>query len=623
VAVHKVLTGTAAAGDLGTAANLALDALAVPGVMPEAGPEGGFVVFLCAGGRLDAGAFAMARARIEAGDIDALSCPLRQWSLDLGRVVDGPDLAARGDDPLDIALSRQPGLDGILLRWPVTDRCAEGQSSFGALGFWWRAITRAAGRGRLGVMTDPLGHRAHPADPDAGLFQALTDLIGQNQSVTKWAAKWADTALPRLLTGLTPGGIAGLLAAGPALAEVIGDAGSGAVIRAFARNDLPAARQALQALRQRPMSDPELLAQSLFSTPALQTHPAPMRVCVTGKHAHRQPFAYAALAPLWADRVALTGSATQTDLIVIAHPHNLLDLRPDLAEAAARGTPVALISEEPFWDSLFSPDPLAHRVTLPAAHLGAVRAHQVTHHRSAIFDFDRIPYFLLTDPGYVARYAALFSRNAAVTAADWAEAFAQRPYDITFMAERRPEAFHDVRFAAGDITGLCAWRTRLALGCRGPGVQRLGASWGVGPSRFDLTDWHADKIAQLDGQTKVLSGIENTHQPTYLSEKLFDAFACGARPLYVASPGHRVHDLGLPAGAWLNLWGHSPETAQNAIDGAIVGASWDPGFYSAYAAAQGRLAALFTDADILAAERTRLGRALVAEVDRLIQCGPA
>jgi hypothetical protein len=193
------------------------------------------------------------------------------------------------------------------------------------------------------------------------------------------------------------------------------------------------------------------------------------------------------------------------------------------------------------------------------------------------------------------------------------------PYDITFMAERRPEAFHDVRFAAGDITGLCAWRTRLALGCTGPGVQRLGASWGHGPSRFDLTDWHADKIAGLDGQTKVLSGIENTHQPTYLSEKLFDAFACGARPLYVASPGHRVHDLGLPEGAWLNLWG---QTSDSAV-GLVEAAPWDGGFFAAYAAAQGRLAALFTDADILAAERARLGRALVAEVDRLIQCGPA
>ncbi|SMY09241.1 hypothetical protein [Flavimaricola marinus] len=613
VAVTTILTGTAADGDLGVAANLALDSLRVPGAARDR------VVFFCAGARIDGDAFALAREHAEAEALDVMAFPLRQWSHDRGHVIDGPDLAEpdpkgrTGEAILSRALSLRPGLDGMFLRWPVIGRCAEGRSSFGTLHLWWQALHSAE---RLDVAGQPLGHRAEPAEPDASLFDALTSLISRHND----AASWANAALPRLLEGVTPGAVTGLLAAGPALTKAIGDAGTDPLLRAFADGDLDTARQRLHSLRQSGSTGSIPPEQSLLSTPTAQTRPARFRVCVTGKHSHRQPFAYDALRPLWQDEVTLTDTASEADLIVIAHPHNLSDLSGPLAERADAGTPVALISEEPFWDTLFSPDPLARAVTLPAAHLGTIRAHQVTHHRSAIFDFDRIPYFLLTDPGYIQRYAELFRRNAALSAQDWATAFGDRPHDLTFMAERRPEAFHDMVLPSGDIVGLCAWRTRLAESCTEGRVQRLGASWGHGPSRFDLIDWHGDKIAQIDGQrTRILSGLENTHQPTYLSEKLFDAFACGARPLYYASPGHRVHDLGIPAGAWLNLWGHSVEAAVTAV----YSARWDDAFHADYAAAQTRLAALFTDADCIAAERARLGRALTREVARLVQFGAA
>lgn len=610
-----IITGTAGHGDLGVAANIALDALLVPGAARDR------LVFLCAGAGIDKAAFTDARAQAEAEALDLLAFPLRQWSLDLGQLIDGPDQQIHPEiDTLSRAKTLRPGLDGMIIRSPITGpltaRCAEGQASFGALGFWWHALNTAT---RIGVYPHPLGHRGHPPDPDAALLHAMTALIEQDPS----AALWADSAVDRLLAGLTPGAVTGLLAAGPALAQAIGPTASSPVVQAFAAGDTPGARHALRPL----MSDHETGAitaeQSLLSTPTLHTTPAAPRVYITGAHQHRQPFAYAALAPLWEGQIDLTTDPKDADLISIAHPHNLGDMTEAAAGKVAQGTPTALISEEPFWDTLFSPDPLAHMVVLHAAHLGSAQVHQVNHHRSPIFDFARIPYFLLTDPGYIQRYGALFHRNAQLTAEDWAHAFANRPHDITFMAERRPEAFHDIDLPSGDITGLCAWRTRLAIGCITGRVQRLGASWGHGASRFDLSDWHSDKLAGLDGQTRILSGVENTHQPTYLSEKLFDAFACGARPIYYASPGHRVHDLahdiGLPSEAWINLWGQNSDAAPEAIDAA----PWDAAFYSAYAQAQSALAALFTDAQAVASERARLGHALIAEVRRLVDYGPA
>ena len=105
----------------------------------------------------------------------------------------------------------------------------------------------------------------------------------------------------------------------------------------------------------------------------------------------------------------------------------------------------------------------------------------------------------------------------------------------------------------------------------------------------------------------------------YLSEKLFDAFACGAVPLYLASPGHHLHRMGLPDGAWVNLFGLTEAGAAARI------AAWEPTTEgaSAYCEAQARLAALFGDTRLWLAERQRLGRALVAEVTRLVDLGAA
>ena len=341
------------------------------------------------------------------------------------------------------------------------------------------------------------------------------------------------------------------------------------------------------------------LQQSLKPTTPSRIGRARLTVRLHGPHANRTPLAYPHLAPLWADHVTLTDDPA--DLDVHAHPRDVITLT---------GTAV-LLSEEPFWDSLYSPDPLADVITLPAG-----RMHQLNHHTSAIFAHGRIPYFVLTDPRYVAAYQRLFARNAARTPADWQALFAARRTDSVFMAENRPEPFHDLTIPEGDIIGLCAWRTRLALTAPGR-VERIGASWQGGKTRFTLTDWHGEKLAQMDDHARILSGIENTHQPAYLSEKLFDAFAVGARPLYVASPAHTIHALGLPPGSWVNLHGLTSDEATAALP-----ATEDTAFFADYAAAQTVLRDLFTN-ETVATERARLGRAVVAELQRLAETGLA
>lgn len=461
-----------------------------------------------------------------------------------------------------ISLPPQPTLWGMMISWDKFAhlRCVENAPAFGELPLVWQIL-----QGTCAHAPHTIGHRAAPPDADLHLAHALSHLIAAHPD----AVPWVDANLSTLTLGA-----------------------------------LPAARAAFMVAF--------LPVTTRIVTPPV-ARGAPLQVMLWGEHRRRIPLSYPHLTPLWSDSAQITEDPTRADLVLVGHPRDVMHENLPASMATA-----AIISEEPFWDTIFSPDPLARAVTLPST-TGSVRLHQVTHHRSAIFDFDQVPYFLLTEPLYIARYAQMFARNASLDAADWRVAFGARPIDTVFMAERRTEAFHDLKIPAGDITGLCAWRTRLAETVQQGNVQRIGASWTNAPSRFVLDDWHADKLHRLDGQARVISAVENTHQPTYLSEKLFDAFACGARPLYVASPGHRVHDLGLPAGAWVNLWGMDSTQAAAHIDAL----AWPDRFFVDYAAAQRQLAATFNSKILIETERARLSHAIRAELARLVDLGPA
>lgn len=330
----------------------------------------------------------------------------------------------------------------------------------------------------------------------------------------------------------------------------------------------------------------------------------------TGALRHRTPLAYPALAPLFAPHVAEVADPLEADLWLFAHPLDVTDAPPALVEHwRARRLPVVILSEEPFWDTLWGRRPLARHFTIDTR-AGRLPVIQLNHATCAIFRFAEIPYYLLSNHRFANAYAARFARNAGLSPADWQARFDGYPTDLTFMFERRPGAFHSVRWPEGDILGLCAWRTEIAEACEGERIRRLGASWQGGPTRFGLDNWHLDKLVRLDGTTRKLAAFENTHQPQYLTEKLFDAFACGALPLYAASRHHRVHGLGLPPAAWLNLYGMTaPEAAQ-----AIRAWRPDAAFFDAYAQAQSMLAARFGDTGLWLDERARLAKAVLAEL---------
>lgn len=339
-----------------------------------------------------------------------------------------------------------------------------------------------------------------------------------------------------------------------------------------------------------------------------------IRIFRTGRHAHRSALSYPALAPLFEGTVEPVDRPEAADLYLFAHPADIGEAPRALVEDwRARRRPVVLLSEEPFWDTIWGRRPLARRLVRDTDH-GPLPAIQLNHATCDIFRFCRIPYYLLTNHRFASAYAWRFARNAERRPGDWAARFAARPVDLTFMFERRPEPFHGMRWPEAGLIGLCDWRTKLAESPHPGRVERLGASWQGGPSRFDLRNWHLDKLALLDERTRLMGAFENTHHPDYLTEKIFDAFACGALPLYFAAPDHRIHGFGLPGASWVNLHDLPPAEAAARIAELRI----DAGRLEAYAEAQGRLARLFGDTGLWVAERARLRTAVLEALGQVL-----
>lgn len=344
----------------------------------------------------------------------------------------------------------------------------------------------------------------------------------------------------------------------------------------------------------------------------ISVHPA-------GPRRHLQPLAYPALASLFADAIRLTDDIDAAQIILFAHPRDLWTVRADLFDRLLRrpDSRIVLLSEEPFWDTvgLILPFQRQQSLKTPA---GPLPFSFLNHHTSPIFAFAQIPYFLLTQHAFCSRYALRFGRNRALSPSEWGQHFALAPVQAVFMAEHRDSQAQDVDFPQHDIKGLSVWRTRLAETYQTGTVMRAGKGWpDGGPDRTTLRDWHLDKLVRLDRKSRFVAAIENTHQANYVSEKLFDAFAVGAVPLYYASPAHAIHRI-LPDHAWLNLYQTTPAEAALRIDAL----AFDPAFLQRYAAEQNRLFLRFTAPDLLVAERDRLKAALVAELRSVLESKP-
>ena len=398
--------------------------------------------------------------------------------------------------------------------------------------------------------------------------------------------------------------------------------GGGQAVAQIGRGRLARLRTAAEAVLPQEAAERRHLAETVAAMRG-QTIPAvaattpiigkaPLKVNLFGFHANRTPLSYPPLRATLGDRVTFT-TAEDADVVVAGFN---LDFRRNLDQALdllaqRESLKFAVLSEEPLWDTTWSGGFTERFQTLEAARadgsVGRLGFSVFNHVTSDIFNFARIPYFLLTDDALLSRLRAAMARFAGLSAPELLQRWQQAPLHAAFIAERREAAEFHGGWPDREIYRLSGYRTALAAQCDGP-VLRMGKGWDERPARQKLPDWHLDKLAQVDGKARLVSALENTHIAQYITEKPFDAFAAGAVPLCLAMPSHRIFEL-VPASAMLNICGLEPPEAAKAV------AAFAPTLETAesWLAACRAMVMLFGDVPTLQAERSMcMDRVIVA-----------
>ncbi|MCL5256102.1 MAG: glycosyltransferase family 10 [Gammaproteobacteria bacterium] len=250
--------------------------------------------------------------------------------------------------------------------------------------------------------------------------------------------------------------------------------------------------------------------------------------------------------------------------------------------------------------------------------------YNINHATSGVFQFDKIPYFLTTDDKFVQRYAFAFERNSQYSPSELLEHFQSAELTFAAMAEKRTAQRYDVVVRVQndsekgyDIQGLCRYRSlatqavldRLPdsrLDIRGGGWRKQQQK------RQTLDDWHLDKLITFDKRAKFSSALENTDQPFYVTEKLFDAYAMLSVPVVHQSTTQALEQLAC-SHSLINVAGKKPEDLPNILQSFRL----DSDFANEYGGTMQNLAGLFSHPKVLANERSAIVSRLLSELSCL------
>jgi hypothetical protein len=327
-----------------------------------------------------------------------------------------------------------------------------------------------------------------------------------------------------------------------------------------------------------------------------------IRVFLAGLRGNRTPLAHPPLQDLARGRIEYVSEPQEADLILTGFNLDFAENAEQMIALARRRPDVrfVVLSQEPLWDTTWSDGFEDRQRTL--RHQGdELQYAMLNHANSTVYEFDRIPYVPLSSNKYPVRYRARMSEFASLTPRALLAHWQSVPIDAAFVAEARNGNIFRGGFPKHKIRRLSAYRTHIAKLCSLPNVVRVGRGWSDHQPDQEFPDWHLDKLTRFHGKVRILSAIENTHQRCYVTEKIFDAFAIGAIPVYHANPDHRVFDL-VPAAAMINTWGESAESAAARINNFEA----THGTAVAWLTTCRRLAELFGNTAAIDAERRRV-----------------
>jgi hypothetical protein len=338
------------------------------------------------------------------------------------------------------------------------------------------------------------------------------------------------------------------------------------------------------------------------------------RYTLLGKHSNRTPLSYTPYQLIIGNNGLKLAHKVEInqgpDVLIFGHKKDF-EREIDSIQFAKKVNPdvkIILLSEEPFWDSIWDVNFFEKRNYFFIEDI-TFEYHALNHTTTKIFNFVHIPYFITTNLNYLARYNLLFSRNSSLEKEWFAKHWKTAPYDAAFFAEKRLADKFSVDYPTQDVRGLCQYRSVLTRDYQGSNVLRIGRGWKSGELRQNIPDWHLDKITQLDEQVKFISALENTHQPSYITEKIFDAYATKGIPLYYASQNHRIFNI-IEEGSFINLYGLNTVESLEKIKSFCI----NDNFLKKYISTQNFLKRLFSDSSIIKEERERISLEIDKEV---------
>jgi hypothetical protein len=327
-----------------------------------------------------------------------------------------------------------------------------------------------------------------------------------------------------------------------------------------------------------------------------------MKVFLLGKHSNRTPFSYDEYKKLFQRQFTYVNKPENADFIVFGFYIDIRGSIEVIKKALKINSKIKLVilSEEPLWDTLWSGDFTKKQQRIKIDGFD-IEFYFLNHQTTSIFNFDKIPYFLTTSNDYIVRYHCLFQQNAMLENSEIKAKWNKSNVNKAFYAEHRLGDKYNVHFHESDTRGLSSFRTELTLKFENEDVIIVGQGWGETEKRQKLADWHLDKLATLNRNCKIVSALENTHHIDYVTEKIFDAFASLAIPIYYASPEHAIHNI-VDQESYINVYNSSIGDAASIINDFQI----SDRFISSYKEQQTRLATLFANYGALYEERNRV-----------------
>ncbi len=294
-------------------------------------------------------------------------------------------------------------------------------------------------------------------------------------------------------------------------------------------------------------------------------------IFLLGSHSKRTPFAYPRYRRLFESYFRYTDSLEEADIIILGYISTFESEKDRILHVASinPGISICVCSEEPLWETTglhirkdADREESTRATSVYKIGTQELRFLYVSHNNALRCLEPLLPYYITTDDRFYIRYNNCYTRNyLSLSRRKLIDLWHRESIrQITFVFEKRNNRQkYDFSCAKGSIRGLSYYRSVLASALydmERDKVCVMGQGWNdKSEARQRLLDWHLDKLIHCDQKSAFMSAIENTMHPFYMTEKLFDAYACQSIPIYVAPPRHCVNSI-VPSQSFVNLYNH-------------------------------------------------------------------